>query len=276
MNINQTQNVNAKISENDIRIMSHNIFLYDNPPISERLVFFMKELEIVAPDIICLQETSEKWHELLSVEMPKHSFAYVPLTNANYEGAEQRYNYNVVMYNTELFELTDHFHIRYSTYDPEKPNLARVFTCGILTRKNDGKKMACMSTHFTAGAKVTEHFRVTEATEILAGLDIIKEKHGNIPTVLTGDLNALYNTPPLRKLGEKMICVRDIEGMVKHNTDIGTTNYHWGELPTKEHPIIDFAFITGEGYTAKQYQHIVNEISATASDHIAIAFDLEI
>ena len=276
MNIKQENNVNAKISDNDIRIMSHNIFLYDNPPIKDRFEFFIKEFELVSPDIICLQETSEKWHELLAVEMPKRSFEYVPLTNASYEGAEQRYNYNVVMYNTELFELIDHFHIRYSTYDPEKPNFARVFTCGVFEDKRNGKKFACMSTHFTAGAKVTEHFRVTEATEILAGLDIVANKHGNIPTILTGDLNALYNTPPLKKLSEKMICVRDIEEVIMHNTDIGTTHYHWGELPTKEHPIIDFAFIRGEGYTAKQYQHIVNEISATASDHIAIAFDLEI
>ena len=276
MNIKQEQNVNSKISDNDIRIMSHNIFLYDKPPIKDRFEFFIKEFELVSPDIICLQETSEKWHELLSVEMPKRSFEYVPLTNASYEGAEQRYNYNVVMYNAELFDLTDHFHIRYSTYDPENPNFARVFTCGVLTRKSDGKKLACISTHFTAGAKVTEHFRVTEASEILAGLDIIKKNHGNIPTVLMGDLNALYRTPPIQKLSEGMICVRDIENIVTNNTDIGTTHYHWGELPTKEHPIIDFAFITGEGYTTKQYQHIVNEISATASDHIAIAFDLEI
>ena len=28
MNIKQENNVNAKISDNDIRIMSHNIFLY--------------------------------------------------------------------------------------------------------------------------------------------------------------------------------------------------------------------------------------------------------
>ena len=41
-------------------------------------------------------------------------------------------------------------------------------------------------------------------------------------------------------------------------------------------PIMDLVFLAGKGYTAKQYPHIVNEISVTDSDHIAIALDLEL
>ena len=275
MKITQEQNVNVRLSDAHVRLMSHNVFLFDNPPIKDRSVYFLQEVELVAPDVILLQEASEPWHIILPEPMAERGFAFVPVTNANYEGALQKNNYNPIIYNTERLELVDHFQFRYSTYRPVTLN--RVFTCGVFKDKVSDKKFACMSTHFTASKHDPGDFRITEASELVSeGTLKVLEKHGNIPTILMGDLNSEYGSAPLRKLGEKMICVRDIENVITNNTDIGTTHYHWGELPTKELPIIDFAFLAGEGYVAKQYQHIVNEISVTASDHIAIALDIEL
>ena len=275
MDIKQEKNVNVRLCDTDVRIMSHNVFLFDTPPIKDRSVYFLQEVDLVSPDVICLQEASEPWHVILPEPMAERGYAFVPVANANYDGAEQKNNYNPVIYNTKRLELIDHFQFRYSTYRPVTLN--RVFTCGVFKDKVSGKNFACMSTHFTAHHHDPGDFRITEAAELVEyGVAKVLEKHGNIPTILTGDLNSEYGSAPLRKLSEKMICVRDLGNVIMNNTDIGTTHYRWGELPTSELPIIDFAFIAGEGYTVKQYQHVVNEISVTASDHIAIALDLEL
>ena len=72
------------------------------------------------------------------------------------------------------------------------------------------------------------------------------------------------------------ILYTNIDVPIKNNVHIGTTNYPWGALPDETYPVIDFAFLAGEGYRVDQYQHIVNMISATASDHIAISIDIEL
>jgi len=275
MNIKNEQNVNSRIADTDVRIMSHNVFLYDKPPIADRFVYFMQELDLVAPDLFALQEASEPWHDLLTPELEKRGFAFVPLTNTNYEGAEQRLNFNPLIYHTKVFDLIGHFQIRYSTYEKD-PNRARFYTCGIFEIRATKVRFAAISTHLTSNTKteVREYARVVEAVEILDGVDWIHAEYGNIPVILTGDLNCVYGSAPLQILSRKMVYAGDCKDAVMNNTHIGTTHYKWGQLPTADHPLIDFAYLAGEGYQVKQYQHIVNTISATASDHIAIAIDL--
>ena len=87
----------------------------------------------------------------------------------------------------------------YYTYkDPEtnivhRANFPRIMTYAVLERKNDGVRFIYVNTHLdhngNNSVEVAEQVRQGQIEVLLAQIEELRTKFGNLPTVVTGDFN---------------------------------------------------------------------------------------
>lgn len=192
----------------DLRILNNNIWEYsqdtippkwqemgEDPRDFVRAPQFVKMITERMPDVFSLQEYAKHMHEEF----------YHRIKDAGYEIAwesKEDWNNTPIYYYSKTIEP---LYVNYHKYTPEQwcNRGTKSFTSAVLKRKSDEKIFALINTHlWWKGDAVQPGSTMARAAQvrlILAEAEIITSKYGNIPIIITGDMNCEENTVPIQQ-----------------------------------------------------------------------------
>ena len=181
-------------AEGLVRFMTYNVYGYVNktahttPEI--RQPYQLALLDIYDADVVGFQEFAKKYRsdEFLG-GMSKLGYSEVGSGALGINGT----NYTPLFYRADALTLAD---CGYHKYDGANDKDSKSVTWAVLERPNASRFIA-MSTHFmwndpTIGKEKAGETRCGNARELVALLAHIREKHGDLPLILGGDLNCAY------------------------------------------------------------------------------------
>lgn len=276
-------NVDERLNDSDIRIASNNVYFHGTP--ANRKNLLLSGIDKMDADVLMLQEVSSTWHNLIDSSLVSMGYTAVPTSTENISGVTANDNYTPIWYRSNVVELIKYGYDQFESvkYKPDSYlSSSKSYTWALFKDKATGKQFVSISTHFTWASSnfnpTPNELRVSDANEIKALVQSLQTKYGsNIPIVVMGDLNCKQNEDPHTVLDSIMNSVR-LDGLAKYknNLSYGTAGYEFGSLPYKEWGyIIDHTFVSGSGYNINQYQHVINEYSLNASDHLPLLIDIE-
>ena len=149
------------------------------------------------PDTLGVQEANPNWMTTLNARLGK----YYGCVGTGTQSATKGNEHCAIFYNKERFELIEsktYWLTDTPTENSELPGSEwpRIYTYAILRDKTTGERLMHLNTHLdTAGSEI----RQTEVKLLLKFL----EDYNDIPVVLSGDLNALPNTPEMQLFKDK-------------------------------------------------------------------------
>lgn len=235
-----------------------NNFLLRTP----RILSFLRREQ---PDLIGFQEATDLIRTWLRENLC-HEYTLLGCGR----GADYRGESTVLAYRTDQFEMIEARtlwlsptpQIPASTYRCDQSACPRIVTMARLKHMEGERPFWFINTHFD---HIGSSARQKEAGQLTAIIDALKE-----PFILTGDFNALPDSPEMQAICKHTGCpIRDV------TADIGGTFHAFGmrETPCK----IDYIFTNAE-HTAKNVRLIedAGEHGVYLSDHYPIIADIQL
>lgn len=272
---------NSRIDENDIRIVTFNIANYISP--TSRITKFFDLIDLFEADLLVFQEalalgdlsgsplTFYNWHDVIDSRLlSKYGYAEVPTNDSKIPHNKNR---NPIYYRQDKFDLiSSSYHECSYVHEGGYPTS---FSVAEFKVKATGKLFSCICSHFSTN----QNTRLKNEEEIATFITEYLASHNNAPVFLLGDLNAKKNQLG-GKLKKVMTHAMDMKGIVKKNTEYGTSCAVTGVWPgnwlQKDGLLIDHALGAGEGYKGKQFMVVATALAAATSDHIPVVFDFEL
>ena len=274
--------IDPRVSQTDIRIMSNNVYLFGS--ISGRKDILLSSFEKMDADILLLQEMSAEWHDTIDAPLADRGYTPVPTSNTYIRTITARDNYTPIYYRADKMTLIDYGYNQYSSVklEPDQHlSPSKSYTWAIFEDKTSGKQFCAISTHFTWAPNdfkpSPDELRQSDARDLINFVKSLREKYGKaLPIFLMGDLNCKPNSAPLSMVSTEFKEVRMNSSLKYTNNTNFSTAHSLGSSPAKDaSSIIDHALMSGNGFSAIQYQHIVNHLSIASTDHIPLLLDID-
>ena len=250
----------------DLRIMSFNILceLWNSDAVIEgREGYVTAPVFAYEPDILGMQEVSEKWYPPL-LELFGTQYAFVDTTfNTNVT------NYSPLIYNTETLTLLEHGVKKLTVSNNYK---LRVLSWGYFERKSDGARFVAVNTHWNLSTDPSG--RSAQAIEMGNFVKELMEKY-DCPAITTGDYNTKVSNEQHAQLCQQG-GLSDTLLVAKTANRICKTNRKLFQHPVVEvGEAIDHIFVSSE-IEVLFYNVLVDEILDNASDHCPIYADVKL
>lgn len=280
----------------DLRILINNVWEYSKdtiPPkwqeIGEDPRDFVRSPQFARlitehmPDVFGLQEYSSHMHDEF----------YHRVTSSGYVIAwESKEDWN----NTPIFyhgATVEPVYVNFNKFTPELwcNRGTKSFTSAVFRRKSDGKMFALINTHlWWKSDKVqpgSTQARAAQVRLIMAEAEMIRSKYGNIPVLVTGDMNCEENTIPIQQMiqyGYKP-CYKVATTYGDNNNghhicspkDGYSTNSR-RKGPDRETGAIDHCLIydTSDQAEIKVFDCIMEEYTVKLTDHYPLLIDIRL
>ena len=252
-----------------MKVMSFNL-RYDNPgdginAFSNRIPRVLETIERENPDIIGFQEVLDSMRKTIREGLKGYTTVGCG-RDENYHGEAM-----FIAFKTDVFELievnsvwlSETPSVPGSRYGFDQSGCPRMYTSILLKHNHIEKPFRFINTHLDhEGAKA----RVLEAEQLCRDLGAYKEHF-----ILTGDFNALPNTPEIKLITEKL----SYRGCVDCTADLGPTFHNFGKRSLDKQEKIDYIFTDGTCKNA----HRVEDFPINGqyySDHNAVVADIEL
>lgn len=236
-------------AEADIRIMSYNILSKELSPdkadFSERAEMVLSTVLAFMPDVVGLQEVSEKAYGIIEQTVGQ-TYAITEKMTPNGE-----YSYTSMMYNKNTVRYIEGGNHIYSVGNKR----IRIISWGLFEKKESGQRFVAVSTHWDI---VLDH-RPQQAAQMTEFVNHLKATY-ECPIFTTGDFNTL-----------------DSVGYYKNYvSETGQTDARYdaaqsGIVPTGD--VIDHITATSADTVTLFYQYIETALSVVASDHNPVIAD---
>ena len=237
---------------------------------NKRAKLFAQQINNELPDVMGVQEINSNWVEKMKEYLPQYDYyGVIRGGDSNEEQSEM----NGIFYLKDKFELVDcnTFWISDTPEVESKYKDAgcyRICSYVILKNKTTGKLFAHFNTHFD---------NTSEAAQELGGVLVgarskeIVSEYGDIPVVITGDLNQYSDAPGCVALEE---CGYVSANKTVENGDNMVTYNGWTD-ETVGRPI-DYIFVN-DGFGIDNYDVVTDTGAKTnVSDHYMIKANLNI
>lgn len=250
----------------EITVMSANVRYINNGDTGKKSWYYradlvMKNISSVSPDIICFQEVMAEHYGYLTARLPQYD------SIITYRDDSDNPESCPVFYNSEKFNLIDKGSFWLSE-TPEEMSISwgagcyRVCSYVILEVKENGKQFVVFNTHLD---NASEQARIN-------GIDVVLGKisqFGNLPSILTGDLNDSEDSLTYEKAVENF---DDVKYRVE-NPEISCTYQDFGK--ELNNPCIDYIMISKEGFEVESYDVVTATYDGVyPSDHFPISAKL--
>ena len=257
----------------EISIMTYNIRYNNvNDGVNRwnlRKEVLLGQIIFFAPDIFGIQEGMQDQVRYLDEQ----------LTDYTYEGrgrgnAENEDEYSAIFYNNKRFKK-----IKGGTFwlseTPDKPSrgwdaaLNRICTYVLLKDKKTNKKFWVFNTHFDHRSDTA---RLESAKLIVRKIEELN--WDNAPVFLTGDLNLLPESPPIRYLSQKMDDSRKVTQLTPYGPTGTFNGFKVCENPQKR---IDYIFTSPDNIIVLKYG-VLAEVQDLRypSDHFPVLIVAEV
>lgn len=271
-----------------IRLYSHNI--WGNMPkearISNRNDLIKELIGEVKPDFCNFQECNPKTSRAVDNAIQK----IIADKYAESNSAHAHENFTPVFYLKERFlELDGGFVLLEGLNDANSKSV----TWGLFEDKEDGKRVAVVSTHFwwQFRGDIDNEQRVANAVQIKGICDKIIEKYGDIPVIVSGDLNSGENSPQSTSGYDAMIAngFVDARYIAESTTDTHTLHsypvltddgtYVAGASETEggeRERTIDYVFTYTQKPRITSFCVLDDQKARTTSDHSPLVVEFDI
>lgn len=237
---------------------------------TRRAHLFAQQINDCLPDVLGVQELNSIWQGKFEEFLPQ--YAYYGVKRGG-DDKEQTSEMSGIFYLKDKFELveSDTFWI---SLTPEKESkfedaaCHRICSYVVLKNKNTGAMLAHLNTHL-------DHVS-TEAQDLGGKLiaektEEIKNKYGEIATVITGDFNQYPDGLAIKALEDKgFIKACDIV----ENGNVTNTYHGWGEVSGE--PPIDFIFTDKSRKISNYTVHNYKMDDSFVSDHFMITAEVKV
>ena len=236
---------------------------------TRRAHLFAQQINYYLPDVLGVQELNSNWEGKMKELLPQSAYYGVKRGG---DSKEETSEMSGIFYLKDKFELveSDTFWISLTPEQESKYENAacnRICSYVVLKNKNTGKIFAHFNTHL-------DHVS-TEAQNLGGNLiaekaEKMKEKYGEIPTIVTGDFNQYPDGLAVKALKDKgFVNAYDIS----ENGKMNATYHGWGKI--LEDKPIDYIF-ADKGLTVKNYTvHDEKWDNSYVSDHFMITAEIE-
>ena len=192
-------------------VMSFNVYVSQfNTSRKDRVVATIREN---APSIFGVQEANDGWMSALRADLGSEYASVGVGREANLKG-----EYSAIFYRKDLFTLVD-YGTKWLSNTPDEAgskyqipntsyvaNCPRVMTYAVLERQTDGVRFLYVNTHLdhdgTNGATVGSQIRRDQIGILLNQIEQVKQTHGALPTIVTGDFNVSPGASPYKAMTE--------------------------------------------------------------------------
>ena len=267
-----------------VRMMSYNVFgnivNYDDGtstgPIEYRQQLQLEMISAYAPDVVGLQEFSQKNYKNVTAKMNGLGYTLVPNNSSTW-------NNNPLFYNKKTLELVNSGYHVYTGIEEQKAAAWAVFTV-----KETGKKFVAISTHFMWNSTKLTTEEAAEARKLNAKelLKLVSEiralGYGELPVIMGGDYNCKLETEPLQAIKQAgFSCAREVAARKNDTNGHHTYSRYDNEFeaysivytPNKKHSsAIDHMFVSS-GITVNSFAAITLPYALYASDHCPTVTD---
>ncbi len=173
-------------------VMSFNVFVsYADAARKQRVIDTILEN---TPSVFGVQEASVDWMNTL-----KKGLGDVYTAVGEGRDGGNKGEYSAIFYRTDKFTLIESG-TKWLSDTPDimaskliDANFPRIMTYAVLERKNDGARFIYVNTHLDHNGKnsveIAEQVRQWQIEILLAQIEDLRTKFGNLPTVVTGDFN---------------------------------------------------------------------------------------
>lgn len=252
-----------RAEETDVRIVSWNILSEELTPtapnIHARISDICKTIRTLDPDAMGVQEISETCYQLFREMLPEYEF-----TNPKTQAGE--FSYTGVAYRADRYRLLDS---GIENYEQGNRRIRIVNWIAVEPVRN-GKRFLLVSTHWDRHA-CNRPAQAKYMGHLVAGLS---EKFG-IPAICTGDFNARENTGIFQNFlaisGQK-----DAKDLAPEVINRCFSGHPVGSfVPEFDEPFSIDHLTVADGIRVLQYEQVINETVARASDHFPTCADLK-
>lgn len=258
----------AKVTD-DITVMNFNVRCISPEDLGEK-TWFERAPRVIAqiaenePDIICFQEVTHVHQGFLKNALKGYGYTI------KYRGVGALSEATPIYYNLKKFELVSDGGFWLSP-TPNKMSkgwgaaMKRVCSYVVLRQKSDGKEFAVFNTHLD---HVSELARVNGIKLVL---DKIKEL-GDLPSMLLGDMNALYGSDTYNAAIESFDDSREVAKTTEENRN---TFHNYGKKSGDS--AIDYCFLLKDKFDVDFYHVLAEKVNGEfASDHYALKIILKL
>ncbi len=252
-----------------MKIMSFNL-RFDGPQdginsFSNRIPRVIETIEKESPDIIGFQEVTDPMRKTMRENLKGYTTIGCG-RNGDYHGEAM-----LIGFKTELFELISVENVWLSEtpsvpgtkYGLDHSPCPRMYTSILLKHNDIEKPFRFINTHLDhTGTQA----RVLESSQLCNDIAKYEERF-----ILTGDFNALPNTPEINQITEKL----SHRGCIDCTRDLGPTFHEFGKLSPEKQVKIDYIFT--DGICKKAYR--VEDIPVNGqyySDHNAVCAEISL
>ncbi|MBQ8431426.1 MAG: endonuclease/exonuclease/phosphatase family protein [Clostridia bacterium] len=252
----------------DLRIMSFNVLceLWDAKAtdVESRMAIVMATLLSYSPDVVGLQEISDKCYQSLT-----------PLFEGNYAFVDTKTergltNFSPLAYNVEKVTLLEHGVKTLASGN--NPSL-RVISWGYFERKSDGARFVVANTHWDL-TRMPES-RTKQAIEMGDFMVAMRAKY-NCPVITTGDYNTQeYQEQFQTYLDHSQLLDAGLTAQVVNRNYKSTHTLFAEPTETPDVRAIDHVFYSPD-IEALFYNMLVDKILLDASDHFPVYTDFKL
>lgn len=260
----------VKVFSQPFKIMTYNIRLalasdkenrWEN-----RKASMVKLIEHYQPDIFGIQEGLYRQVNYLDSSLTNYHYTGVGRDDGKTKG-----EYSAIFYDTIKFKLLDHGTFWLSEH-PERVSMGwdaayiRICSWGLFEDKQNGKKFRMFNTHFDNEGVVA---RKEAARLILHRIDSLNQDH--LPVIMTGDLNSVPDSEPVKILKSKLTDARSISKQPPYGPAGTFTGFNPDKVIDNR---IDYIFVNG--FKVLTYTHIDDRRKDNyfVSDHLPVIAEL--
>lgn len=216
------------------------------------------------PDIIGFQECTHHMRAFLEENMPDYAFVGCG-RERDYTGESMAIAYrkqDFITVGVQNFWLTATPRVPGSTLGGDQSPCPRMATVALLHCKQADRTICFCNTHLDHVGRVA---RQIEAALLCAALDAYDQ-----PIVLTGDMNALPDTPEIAILNRGM----NARGATDVTAHLGGTFHGFGRVPADRDTKIDYIFTSGKCLQCEMIPDDPDAKGLYYSDHNAIMAEI--
>lgn len=216
------------------------------------------------PDIVGFQECTDAMRATLEQRMGDYSFVGCG-RERDCTGESMAIAYKTAAYtvlSVDNFWLTATPCLPGSTLGGDQSACPRMATVAVLMHQASGKRLCFCNTHLDHSGRIA---RQIEAALLCAALDGYRE-----PLVLTGDMNALPDSPEIGLLHTAM----QARGASDITAALGGTFHNFGRIPEGQAAKIDYIFTSLDCRSCRTVPDCLQGDGLYYSDHFAVLAEL--